>query len=361
MGQMFLDGMQIQLNKIDKIGDPLVEINKVIKWEMFRKPLENAIRKANYDKGGRPPWDVILMFKIVMLISWYGLSYERSQYQINDRLSFMRFLGVELGGKLPSDSAIWDFKEAIKNTGVEEKLFKLFNKHLGEIGYELKSGSMVDASFVEVPKRRVITETELKEPEKMPDNELIQVTLEEGEKDGKPVTWVIPEDEKTEHILSQTDFNARWTKKNNQSFFGYKDHAEVDVATKFIIGFDVTSAEVHDSRIFTKFINSTTVAVYADSAYMSEDIIAALKKINPDIKINICHRAYKNKPLTDEQKAENSLISKVRARVEHVFGFMTRSMGGMVLNCIGIERARRDIGLKNLGYNMQRLVTLKRV
>jgi IS5 family transposase len=91
---------------------------------------------------------------------------------------------------------------------------------------------------------------------------------------------------------------------------------------------------------------------------MSEDIIAGLKAINPDIKINIVHRAYRNKPLTDEQKAENTQISKIRARVEHVFGFMTRSMCGLVLNCIGIERARRDIGLKNLGYNMRRLVTL---
>jgi hypothetical protein len=82
---------------------------------------------------------------------------------------------------------------------------------------------------------------------------------------------------------------------------------------------------------------------------------------NPDISINICHRAYRNKPLTEEQKVENRLISKVRARIEHVFGFMTRSMGEMVLNAIGIKRAKRDIGLKNLGYNIRRLVTLKRL
>ena len=295
--------------------------------------------------------------QIVMLIAWYGLSYERSQYQINDRLSFMRFLGVEIGEDLPSDSAIWDFKEDIKNTGVERVLFELFNEILVDLGYTLKSGSMVDASFVEVPKRRVINETSIKEdPNLLLENEAINVTLEPTEE----AIFVHANDEKTAHILSQTDFDARWTKKNNQSYFGYKNHADVDKNTKFIIGFDVTSAEVHDSRIFLQFINRDTVSVHADSAYMSDDIIVALKAINPNIKINICHKAYRNKPLTESQKAENTLIAKIRARVEHVFGFMTRSMGGMVLNCIGIERIRRDIGLKNLGYNMQRLVTILR-
>lgn len=99
--------------------------------------------------------------------------------------------------------------------------------------------------------------------------------------------------------------------------------------------------------------------MWADSAYMSAEIIAELKAINPDIKINSCNRAYRNKPLTSEQKDENALISKIRARVEHVFGFMTRSMSGMVLNCVGLERVKRDIGLKNLGYNIRRLLTLK--
>lgn len=93
---------------------------------------------------------------------------------------------------------------------------------------------------------------------------------------------------------------------------------------------------------------------------MSAEKKAKLIEINPDIKIHICNRAYRNKPLTNEQKEENREISKIRARVEHVFGFMTRSMSGMFLNCIGLERARRDIGLKSLGYNIKRLITLKR-
>ena len=251
MHQIHLDGFGTQLNKLEKMSDPLVKINEVIEWEMFRKPLETALRKKDYKKGGRPSHDVILMFKIVMLIAWYNLSYKNARFQINDRLSFMRFLNVELGDDLPSDSAIWDFKEAIKVAGLHNDLFILFNEKLVSYGYELKSGSMVDASFVEVPKRRVISEKAIKEnPDLLLENEAIQVTLEEGENDGKPVTWVIPNDTKTAHILAQTDFDARWTKKNNISYFGYKNHAHVDKDTKFLIDFETTSAEVHDSRVF---------------------------------------------------------------------------------------------------------------
>ena len=356
MGQMYLYGSQIQLDRLEKMGDPLIEINKIINWENFRGPLEEALRKPDYSKGGRPPWDVVLMFKVVMLISWYNLSYNQAQYQINNRLDFMRFLGVEVGTRLPDENTIWDFKEALKNTGLDRRLFELFNEGLANYGVKVSTGVLVDASFVEVPRRRVISESELKEPEKLLENESIQVTLEETEDN----ILVSAEDERTEHVLRQTDFEARYTKKNGETFFGYKDHAAVDKDTKLILDYDVTSAEVHDSQVFLQFITEYTSGVWADSAYLSEAIKAALREINPLISINICNRAYRNTPLTVEQKEENSLISKIRARVEHVFGFMTRSMGGMLLNCIGIERARRDIGLKNLGYNIRRLVTLKR-
>ena len=113
MNQLILFGADIQLGKLTKPGDPLVEINRVIDWDIFRDPLEKAIRKPNYDKGGRPLWDVILMFKVVMLMAWYGLSYNKAEYQCNNRLDFMRFLGIECGGNIPDENAIWDFKESI--------------------------------------------------------------------------------------------------------------------------------------------------------------------------------------------------------------------------------------------------------
>ena len=353
--QLFIDGGEIQLEKLSEMGDPLLKINEIIDWEIFR-PILMRVRKDDYSKGGRPPYDVVLMFKIVMLMSWYNLSYNSAEFIINDRLSFMRFLGVPVGTKLPDENTIWDFKEDIKNHELERELFDIFNQKLIDYGYSLKSGTMVDASFCETPKRRVISETSLKEPEKLLENEAINVTLEETE----TAVLVHADDDKTEHILRQTDFDARFAKKNDIIFFGYKDHVAVDKDTKFITAFEVTSAEVHDSRVCTQFITPETIGIWADSAYLTPEILAQLTKINPNIKINICNRAYRNKPLSDTQKQENHLISKIRARVEHVFGFMERSMCGMTLNCIGLERAKRDISLKNLGYNIKRFVTLSK-
>lgn len=239
MGQLFLNGEQIQLDKLSKMGDSLEKINEIINWEMFRISLETALHKPDYSKGGRPAWDVILMFKIVMLMSWYNLSYNQAQYQINNRLDFMRFLGVTLGAKLPDENIVWDFKESLKNNNLDEKLFMLFNEKLIKNGYKLNSGSMIDASFVEVPRRRVISESQLKNPNELLENKAINITLAE-EKNG--FVEASANDEKTEHILHQTDFEARYTKKNSQTFFGYKDHTAVDKDTKFIIGFAVTSA-----------------------------------------------------------------------------------------------------------------------
>jgi hypothetical protein len=158
------------------------------------------------------------MFKIVMLISWYNLSYNQAQYQINNRLDFMSFLGVEVGDRLPDENTIWDFKEALKNTGLDRKLFELFNEKLENYGIEVSTGIMVDASFVEVPRRRKISESQAKDPVKLLENESIQVILEENE--GKII--IRAKDEKTEHILRQTDFEARYTKKMVRHFLAIK-------------------------------------------------------------------------------------------------------------------------------------------
>jgi IS5 family transposase len=109
---------------------------------------------------------------------------------------------------------------------------------------------------------------------------------------------------------------------------------------------------VHDSRVFVDFVNEKTAIIYADSAYQAAEIKKQLRAINPNIKIRICFRKYKNTPLTDYQKSENRKMSKIRCRIEHIFGYMTRSMGGMTSNVIGLVRNRRNIGLKNLGYNI---------
>jgi len=237
MGQLHLFGTKTQLEKLSKLGDPLTKANQLIDWEIFRKPIEDAIRK-DPSKGGRPPYDVILMYKTVMLQQWYGLSDMQVEYQINDRLSFMRFLGLEIGDKVPDGNTLWDFKEALKTNNVDRKLFDTFNKILEEKGIITHKGSIVDATFVTVPKRHTTKndDTHLKKGEALED--LPAKCAERIEKS---------EIKSQDNVLAQTDVDARWAKKGEESFFGYKNHVKCDSESKIITAFSVTDASVHDS------------------------------------------------------------------------------------------------------------------
>jgi len=111
--QIIFYGADRQLERLSKLGDPLEKINAAIDWEMFRAPICGRIRKEDYSKGGRPPTDEILMFKVTLLQDWNNISDDSAEYLINDRLSFQRFLGMETGEKAPDAKTIWLFKDSL--------------------------------------------------------------------------------------------------------------------------------------------------------------------------------------------------------------------------------------------------------
>ena len=80
--------------RLSAAGDPLEKLNAVVAWEVFRKPLAKALKHSDGAKGGRPPYDPVLMFRIMVLQALYSLSDDQAEFQIQDRLSFMRFLGL---------------------------------------------------------------------------------------------------------------------------------------------------------------------------------------------------------------------------------------------------------------------------
>jgi IS5 family transposase len=134
---------------------------------------------------------------------------------------------------------------------------------------------------------------------------------------------------------------------------------KVDKDSKIIVDFNVSTANVHDSRCFIELIDEKDKIIWADSAYGGKELHADIFHDYPHIELKINEKGSKNKPLTDKQKASNREKSKIRARVEHVFGHMTNSMGGMFIRCIGIDRAIREIAMKNLAYNLQRFTFLR--
>jgi IS5 family transposase len=328
------------IEKLTKLGDPLQKLNEYIDWHIFKAPLVKAFEDNTQDhsKGGRPPFDKLMMFKALIIQGLYNLSDDQLEYQILDRASFKRFLGIKKSDKVPDSKTFWAFREQLIEKNVIENMFKTFNETLDIAGVFANQGKMVDASFVETPRQRNTRE----------ENKHIKQTgtAPEGWKD-KP------------HKLCQKDIDARWTKKNFVTFFGYKNHIKADTKTKLIEEYLVTDASVHDSQAIEELLTEKDKGqpLYADSAYAGKEQRKVYKK--KELVDKVHEKGYRNKPLTEKQKADNREKSKVRARVEHVFGFVENSMNGSIVRTIGIARAKAKIGMMNLTYNINRCVQLK--
>ena len=329
----------MRLEKLTKQGDSLVLLKEKIQWEQFRTILESVLKKESKGPGGRKAFDYIMMFKILILQRYYNLSDDQMEYQILDRMTFMRFLDLELSDKVPDSKTIWLFKETLTKAKVVEKLFEKFHNELEEQGYIGNEGKIIDASFVEVPRQRNSRE-ENKE-------------IKEG---NIPQYW-----QEKPHKLSQKDIDAKWTKKNDDTFYGYKDHVKTDKKSKLIDKYKVTDASVHDSQPLYELLEEKDAeqALHADSAYTGEEQEKTIK----DKRLINCvnEKGYRNKPLTEQQKAKNKEKSRIRARVEHVFGFIENSMHSSFIRTIGIARATATIGLMNLTYNLFRYIQLQKV
>ena len=156
-----------RLQDISAKGDDLERLNQIVDFEVFRADLERAAPRGDRSKGGRPPYDHILMFKVLILQASHSLSDERTEYLIKDRLSFMRFLGLTLADRVPDANSIWNFREALTRTIVDDKpaievLFKRFDAALAQAGFLAMGGQIIDATIVAAPKQRN-TEVEKKD------------------------------------------------------------------------------------------------------------------------------------------------------------------------------------------------------
>ncbi|MBB4268289.1 IS5 family transposase [Roseospira visakhapatnamensis] len=328
---------------LDAKADPLVKLAKVVPWEDFRPRLEAIWRGSSAErrsKSGRTPWDAVVMVKMIVLCALYTLSDEQVEYQARDRLSFMRFLGLGLGlgleDRVPDATTVWLYREQLVRAGAVEDLFAQFDGYLRDQGFLAMGGQMIDASIVPVPKQRNSREE--------------NAAIKAG---GTPKDW-----DDTLARRRQKDTDARWTKKHGKSHFGYKNHVCVDRRHKLIRRYEVTDAAVHDSQVMEVVLDDTNTAseVWADSAYRSAE--TEEKLADRGLRSRIHRKAHRNRPLGEHEKKGNRTRSKVRARVEHIFGAQTNDMGGTLVRSIGLVRAKARIGLKTLAYNMRRAVHL---
>jgi transposase, IS5 family len=335
--------------RLSAAGDPLEKLNAVVAWEVFRKPLAKALKHSDGAKGGRPPYDPVMMFRIMVLQALYSLSDDQAEFQIQDRLSFMRFLGLGLGDRVPDAKTIWLFREHLTQAGAIETLFARFDSHLTNAGYLAMGGQIVDATIVAAPKQR--------------NSEAEKTDIKAGK---VPDAW-----KETPAKLRQKDRDARWTMKFSKAkvaeegktqqrdiaipAFGYKNHAAIDRRHGFIRGWSVTSASAYDGAQLRNVLNrgNTGSTVWADTAYRSKKNEAWLER-NGYVS-DIHQKKPKGRPMSEVTSRANGRRSKIRAFVEHVFA-QQKSRMGLFVRTIGIARARTKIGMANLAYNLTRFV-----
>jgi IS5 family transposase len=343
-----------RLRRLSDLGDQLEAFGSAVDFEIFRADLDEALGYRIGPQGGRPPFDPVLMFKILVIQSANNLSDERAEFLINDRLSFMRFLGLGLSDRVPDARTIWLFREKLTRAGAIRGLFGRFDAVLRSAGYIAMSGQIIDASLVAAPKQRN-TEDEKK-------------AIKEGR---VPEHWTARPGK-----LRQKDRDARWTVKYSKAKerpdgskppvdiaipgFGYQNHIGIDRGFGLIRTWMVTDAAAYEGARLREGLldqRNTAAVVWADSAYRSaanEEHLARNGFVS-----RIHRKKPPRKPMPKRTRRANAEKSKVRSRVEHVFAEQKSRMG-LFVRTIGIARATTKIGMANLVYNLKRLVFLEK-
>ena len=340
-----------RLKELSAKGDDLERLNAIVDFEAFRPDLARAVPRSDGSKGGRPAFDHVFMFKVLILQAAHGLSDERAEYLIKDRLSFMRFLGLGLADAVPDANTIWTFREAMTRARIDDKpaievLFKAYEAALTKAGFLAMGGQIIDASIVAAPKQRN-TDGEKRD--------IKAGRIPEAWKD-KPAK------------LAQKDRDARWTVKWSKAkpaddgsprvdlaipAFGYKNHIGIDRRHGLIRTWVATDAARHDGAQLANLTSraNTGSEVFADTAYRSK---ANEKHLVDRRLVSRIHRKKpKGKPMPAHIARANGAKSKVRSAVEHVFARQKGPMG-LFVRTIGIARATVKIGLVNIAYNIAR-------
>lgn len=338
----------ITIERLSSIGNPLEQLSSLIDFERFRPTLEAVLVKDDCKTpAGRAQFDSVLMFKILILKRYYGLSDEGIEYQIVDRTSFRKFLGISTVDEIPSDKTIWNYQEILTKKGTFDKLFDDFNAELLSKGLFFNEGQIVDASFVEAPRQRNSRE-ENKQIKEGNGDKLWQSNDDDSEE----------EKNRKRNKKRHKDIDARWTQKGGEDYYGYKAHTKVDRKSKLIKKHLTTPANVHDSQMIGELLDETDrgQTVHLDSGYAGQEAIIEAKGVIPVI----CEKGCRYKKLTQEQINNNHEKSRIRCRVEHIYGFVEQSMHGSYVKTIGLIRAKASVALMCLIYNMFRFVQINK-
>lgn len=317
-------------------------INSLINWESTSKIISRYYIKGQTLKGCKP-YNGVVLFKMLLVGIWNGLSDEKTEEHVNDSLSAMKFCGLSLEDNVPDHSTLSRFRTALTVNKGMDKLLLSINKQLERHGVLIQSGVKVDASLTESPRKP---------------KGAIHYQIAEDRKEDQVSQQEQSQQERSLKKLQGkgVDAEGRWVRKNGRSVFGYKHHDAVD-ENGLILSVHTTTANQHDSKGLKPLLKKTPKkylrkGLAADKGYKVPDNDNLLKENN--IKNRIMYKAYRNRPLTNWQQTFNLLISKTRWVVERTFGSIKRWFSGGKARYVGLNKTHTQHILQAIAYNLKR-------
>lgn len=308
--------MDAWLGNNPELNQRLDKINRLLDWSVFDRMLS-----VIYDSPtGRPSHPVLLLFKGLLLQSWYNLSDYELEANLDDRLSFRRFVELSAIEKAPDHSVFSRFRDQLVEKRLHDRLFKELNRQMEARGLIIKKGTLIDATVIEgAPK---------------------PPTQNEDGTAGK----------------SPQDPDATWTKKAGEYHFGYKAHVGIDQESELIRRVVMTPAHVHDGKMFASALSGDEAWAYADKAYDSKDNSDLLQE--QGIHNGILMKGHAKRPLCRVQRKCNKILSKLRSPVERVFGTLKRSYRYCRAKYLGLRKNTLQLTLMCMAYNLRRMEKL---
>jgi IS5 family transposase len=339
---MSFTGLYVSRRKLKSVF--FTQINKLINWDEVE-----ALIKKYYNKGfsvaGRPSYSGLILFKMCLLQTWYGLSDYEVEEKVNDSLSFMQFVGLHLEDEVPDHSVISRFRCELTKKEAFEKIFEHINTQLESKGLIVKTGAIVDATVTDSPRK--------------PKGKTTYVVADDRKEEQRSEEDIHKETRHNQLIkITQpgVDIEAAWLKKAGKLHYGYKKHLCTDDAEGMITAVVTTPANESDMHHITDVVDKSNLKkgarIKADKGYASAANRQALK--DKGYKDNIMHKATKCKPLTSWQTKFNQIISKTRYKVERTAGSMKRWFRAATARYIGIRKTHTQHLMEATAYNLYR-------
>lgn len=326
------------------VNTPLFDrVNIIVDWQEILKVISKYYQKGQ-SVDGRESYNPLILFKMLLLQTWYGLSDESVEENVRDRISFSKFCCIAMDQEVPDSTVLCRFRTALNKYNAFDELLKTINQRMEDADLMVIKGVIIDASVTPTPRK----------PRGKKEFDIVAEDRKEDEHQLN--TETITSTKLVQIIKPNVDQEGAWIKKAGKLHYGYKQHV-ISNQEGFILGIHTTAANESDVKNLASTLDSVklkpSTPVYADKGYASQENDNVL--IKKRLKNRILYKAVKNKPLTEIEKQINKKISQTRYKIERTFGSIKRWFKVSGARYVGKAKTHSQHLLQAICYNLYRL------